>query len=364
MDIYSTYYLLAAVQELPLEHTFFKDRYFPTNQAMDIFGTSKVLADYKEGSRRMAPFVIPRIGSLSVGREGFSTYELEPGNICLSMPLTLDQIKNRNFGESLMSTATPAERARLLQVNDLAELSARISRREEWLAVQTMLNNGCTMRHETDVKDVYEDVPVYFYDGADNPAKFTPTAKWEHSKLVDGEWKKGNWYGDICAMAKMLTQKGRPAREVVMSSDVGEFLMEDPWVMYMLENRRVEMGRIAPEMLTEFVTSMGVFNFMGRKLELLVSDGTYEDDAGNDKPYMDAGSVIVTAPACGKGLYGGVTQLESDGEYHTYAGTRVPQHIFTIKPPTKETQLTAKPLFAPTRKNPWTTATNVLAGVA
>ena len=48
MDIYSTYYMLAAVNELPPEHTFFKRRYFPTNTAMDIFGTSKVLADYKD----------------------------------------------------------------------------------------------------------------------------------------------------------------------------------------------------------------------------------------------------------------------------------------------------------------------------
>lgn len=362
MDIYNTYYLLAAVEELPLEHTFFKDRYFPTNTAMDIFSTTKVLADYKEGGRKMAPFVLPRIGGVSVGREGFSTYELEPGNICLSMPLTLDQLKNRNFGESLMSTATPAERARLLQVHDLAELSARISRREEWLAVQTMLNNGCVMRHETDVKDVYEDVPVTFYDGKSNPAKFTPTGKWEHSKMVNGEWVLGNWYGDICAMVKMLTQKGRPARDLIVASDVGEFLLEDPWVIAMLDNRRVEMGRIAPEELTEFVTSLGVFNFKGRKLELLVSDGTYEDDDGKDKPYMDPGSVLVSAPACGTGMYGGVTQLEADGEYHTYAGMRVPQHIFTMKPPVKETQLTAKPLFAPKRKNPWSSATNVLEG--
>ncbi len=171
-----------------------------------------------------------------------------------------------------------------------------------------------------------------------------------------------NWYFDICAMIKMLTQKGRPAREVIVSNDVGEFLMADPWMIAMLDNRRIEMGRIAPEALTEFVTSLGVINFMGRKLELLVSDGTYEDDEGKDQPLMEAESVIVTAPGCGKGLYGGVTQLEADGEFHTYAGMRVPQHIFTMKPPVKETQLTAKPLFAPVRKNPWTSATKVLSG--
>lgn len=72
MDIYSTYYMLAAVKELPPEHTFFKRRYFPTNETMDVFGTTKVLADYAEGSQRRAPFVLPRIGSVSIAREGYS----------------------------------------------------------------------------------------------------------------------------------------------------------------------------------------------------------------------------------------------------------------------------------------------------
>ena len=76
--------------------------------------------------------------------------------------------------------------------------------------------------------------------------------------------------------------------------------------------------------------------------------------------YLDADSVIVTAPACGKGLYGAITQLETDGEYHTYAGKRVPQHLFTIKPPVKETQVAASPLMVPKRKNPWCAAKKVL----
>lgn len=362
MDIYDTLYMLAVVEKLPLEHTFFRNRYFPTNTAMDIFGTAKVLADYKEGHRRMAPFVLPRVGAISIGRDGFSTYELEPGNICVSMPLTADQLNRRGFGESIMSTMTPADRARQMQVHDLAELSARISRREEWLAVQTILNNGCVMRHETGVKDVYNDVPVTFYDGKENPAEYKVTDGWTHSEYKNNGWVLGSWYSDICAMIKKLTQNGRPAREIVVSPDVGEFIMEDPWVVAMLDNRRVEMGHIAPEELTEFVTSLGVFNFMGRNMELLVSDGTYEDDDGTDKPFMDKESVIVIAPNCGKGLYGGVTQLETDGEFHTYAGMRVPQHIFTIKPPVKETQLTSKPLFVPLRKNPWTVAKKVLTG--
>ena len=56
MNIYDTLYMLAALEELTPEPTWFKRRYFPTDLAMDVFGTSKVLADYKEGNHKAAPF--------------------------------------------------------------------------------------------------------------------------------------------------------------------------------------------------------------------------------------------------------------------------------------------------------------------
>ena len=58
MNIYDTLYMLAAVEELAPEPTFFKRRYFPTDMDLDVFGTSKVLADYKEGNRKAAPCII------------------------------------------------------------------------------------------------------------------------------------------------------------------------------------------------------------------------------------------------------------------------------------------------------------------
>lgn len=360
MNIYDTIYMLAAIEELPLEHTFFKSRYFPTDDLMDVFNTSKVLADYKEGGRKKAPFVVPRIGSLPVGRDGFKTYELEPAYIGLSMPLTIDQLKKRGFGESLMSGMTPEDRAKRLQLHDMEELSARISRTEEWMACQTMLNNGCTMRHETDVKEVYEDVEVKFYDEATNPALYTPTASWTHSTVAaNGKITVGSWYEDIYKMLARQKRRGMPATDLLVASDVGAFLMEDPWIIRMLDNRRVEMGRIQPTELTEYVTHLGAFNFKGRLLDILVSDGGYEDEDGTDKAYLDDGSVIVTAPDVGRGLYGAITQLEADGEYHTYPGKRVPQHIFTVKPPVKETQVASSPLMVPKRKNPWCVAKKV-----
>ncbi len=342
MDIYSTYYMLAALEELAPEPTWFKRRYFPTDMDMDVFGTSKVLSDYKESNRKAAPFVLPRVGPLPVGRSGFSTYELEPGNISISKPLTIDQLNKRGFGESLFSTATPEMRARMLLMGDLSDLSARVTRREEWLACETMLNNGCVMRHQTDDPEIYEDIPVQFYDGTNNPALFTPAAKWTHGK---DEHTPGNWYWDVIQMIKMLTHRGKPATDLVVSNDVGNFLMEDPWIQYMMDNRRANYGAINPEELTEYVISLGRFNFGGRKLEIFVNDGTFEDQTGKDTPFLTEGSALVTAPNCGKGLYGAVTQKEMDNKWHTHAGTRVPNYLSTIVPPMDETVVSSRPLL-------------------
>ncbi len=356
MDIYDTLYMLAAIEELTPEPTFFKRRYFPTDLSSDVFGTSKVLADYKEGSRKAAPFVVPRIGALPVGRSGYSTYELEPGNIAISKPLTIDQLTRRGFGESIMSTVTPEMRARRLLMGDLHDLSARVSRTEEWLACETLLNNGCVMRHQTDDPDIYEDVPVKFYDGENNPALFTPAAKWEHGK---DEHTPGNGYQDIVQMVKMLTRRGKAATDLVVSNDVGNFLMEDPWVQYMMDNRRADFGAVNPDAMTEYVTSLGRFNFGGRRLEIFVNDGTFEDQYGKDTPFLQEGSAIVTAPNCGKGLYGAVTQKEMDNQWHTHAGTRVPNRLSTIKPPADETIVSCRPLFVPKAVSPWTAAKKV-----
>lgn len=360
MNIYDTAYMLAAVEQLDPEPNFFKNRYFPTDVGMDVFSTSKVLADYKEGSHKAAPFVMPRIGALPVGRGGFSTYELEPGNIAISKPLTIDQLKKRGFGESLMSRATPAERARRLLMGDLSDLSARITRREEWLACDTMLNNGTVMRHQSDNPEVYEDVPVKFYDGDSNPGQFIPSAVWSHSKKnADGTWEMGSWYLDVCFMIKMLVMHGRPATDLLLANDVGNFIQEDAWVLEMMDNRRAEYGAINPEALTEYVTSLGSFNFRGRRLNILVNDGTFEDEKGNETPFLEDGSAIVTSPNSGRGLYGAVTQKEMDMKWHTYSGVRVPNYISTIKPPADETVLSCRPLYVPCALTPWISAKKV-----
>ena len=54
-DIFDTYYMAGMVQEIVPVQSFFRDRYFPTNAATDIFNANKVLVEYRDRDRAMAP---------------------------------------------------------------------------------------------------------------------------------------------------------------------------------------------------------------------------------------------------------------------------------------------------------------------
>ena len=51
-NFYDTHTLLASVRQLPPLHTFLLDRYFPTNEATDVFATNDVLVEYKKGTKK------------------------------------------------------------------------------------------------------------------------------------------------------------------------------------------------------------------------------------------------------------------------------------------------------------------------
>ena len=51
-NIYDTHTLLMAVESLSPVSSFLRDRYFPTNEATDVFSTTDVLVEYKDGRCR------------------------------------------------------------------------------------------------------------------------------------------------------------------------------------------------------------------------------------------------------------------------------------------------------------------------
>lgn len=349
LDIFSTYYMAGMVQEIVPQARFFRDRYFPTS-AEDIFNADKVLVEYQAGDQKLAPFVNERAGDIAIAREGYQVHEFTPPRIAPSRLMTLDDLKKRGFGEAVLSTSTPAERARKLQIRDLADLDARIARREEWMCAQVMINNGVQCVEYID--DIANGVTknIYYYDiSGTNPATYTITDEWDDN---------GDMWADVENMCIMLAQRGLPAADLVVGSDVEPVILADQKVQKFLDNRRFELGGIDPEILAPGVSKLGVLNFGGFRLNVIVCYETY-DAAGTPTAYFPEKSALVTAPGCGHLMYGAVTQME-DKEFETFAMARVPKLVVVEEKDMRKLRLTSRPLPAPLHNAPWIYATNAV----
>lgn len=349
LDIYSTHTLLLAVEQLTPPTTFLRDRYFPTNEATDIFSSDDVLMEYRDGDRKVAPFVAPSKGGVTMLRHGHYMERYTPPRIAPERVLTIDELKKRGFGEALFTQLTPAQRQLTMILKDISELDAMITRREELMAAETMLTNGCIMRHIADDHTKTDDMEIRFYDGESNPAAYTPSVKWgqEGAKIVD----------DIHVMIRMLTSRGLPATDLVVAPDVASIMLNDAEILKLLDIRNYNIGAVDPIALPNGVARIMRLNVYGRTIDVFCYDEQYENENGEMTPYIGDGQVILTAPNAGRTLRGAVSQVEqSDGQVYTHVGARVPKYVSDAKGNTRTITLTACPLMVPNQKNPWVSA--------
>lgn len=355
LNFFQTYTLMSIMEEQTPAVGFFRDRYFPTG-AGDIFKADKVLTEYRDGDRKMAAFVAPRVGDIPVDRNGYEVHEYQPAYIGLSRVLTLDDLAKRGFGEAIYSEASAQERAARIMAKDLVDLENRITRREEWMAVQTIINNGCTMQEYIDSKTTGETNIVKFYDGDSSDHTYTTSILWDA--------ENGDAYGDIKAMARKLSARGLPVADLVLGSDAYEAFLDDERIKTMMDRRIGFNDTVISEELTKYdgVTYIGTFNFGGFRLATFVADETYVDNDGKTQSYFPAKSAMVSAPNCGHMMYGQITQIDYGAtDFASYAASRVPKTFVDQNKDIRKLRLAARPLAAPLQKSPYTYAANVVS---
>lgn len=348
-------YILAAIMEEHVPNTFFfRDRYFPTGDN-DVFAADKVLTEYRKGDRRMAAFVSERVGDIPMGRIGYEIHELQPAYIGVSRLLTLDDLKKRGFGEALYAVSTPAERAARLLRDDMGDMDLRIRRREEWMAVQTMLNNECTMQTFIDDKTKGEKLHVQFFDGSASEHIYTPAKPWTSFAEMRA---------DVIAMCRMLSYRGLPVTDLLLGTDTADAILQFEDLQRLLDkNSGIAIGSIR-EQLTAYtgVVLLGVLNFGGFQLNLISVDESYMDDDGANKPYFPKTGAMVTAPACGHFMYGQITQIDYGSTVPiSHPGVRVPKFTLDQDNDMRKLRLATRPLAAPKNYCPYIYAADVVS---
>lgn len=353
LNFFDNVVLQAVSEEVVPKASFFKDRYFKTG-AGDIFKADKVLTEYRKGDRKMAAFVAPRAGDIPVARRGYEVHEYQPAYIAPSRLLTVDELKVRGFGEALYPGFDEAQRAARLLADDMTDMENRISRREEWMAAQTMINNGCIMQEYIDDKTKGNELIVKFYDGTSNHI-YTPSKKWNE--------EGGDFWGDVKAMCRMLSSRGLSAADLVLGTDAADYALEDEKTARQLDkNSGIIVGEVRQQLTAyDGVVFMGVLNFGGFMLNVFSVDETYTDESNTTQKYFPATSAMVTAPDCGHLMYGKITQIDYGmQDYTTYAARRVAKLVIDQEHDIRKLRLACRPLAAPRNYCPYIYAANVV----
>lgn len=345
---YDTITLLAALEITPKFKSFLKDRYFPTDPSTDIFPTEKVLIEILQGRRRLAPVVMPRKGGVSVERESATMREYVPPTVAPQRPITMDDLNTRLFGETLFGDKTPAQREAELMGRDLSDLTNMIVGREEYIAAQTLQNNGCILRQYADVygSSDYEEWEVRFYEDGNNTGRYVPATSWNGNGLF--------WLEDLGAMVRILKRQGNPAEDVLIGANAFESLLKNEEFKSIMDNRRIHLGEVDPTEGSDGAVFYGSVIVNGTRLNLIGYEEQYEDEVtGELKPFIDPDSVTVTAPGAGHGLYGAITQKEEDGQSYTYPSTLVPKVIVDQESDSTILKVRSRPIFAPKTTCSW-----------
>lgn len=352
-SIFSTAALVMAVRGIEPADSFLRDRYFQTGPA-DIFSTANVLVQYRDGDHSLAPFVTRYQNGAVYERPNVQMTAYEPPEIKPKRPMTLDDISKLGFGEAILGEYSPEERAALMAMDDINDLDRSITRTEEKMCADTMINNAVTVSVMGDDATNKVVDTINYFDGEANESVYTVGTKWD----AEG----ANILDDLAQMADMLTSNGLPAEDFVCSTDVAMAILKDATVQSILDNRRYEVGDVTPAVAAPGASIVARINVFGNPLNIIAYGQKYKDQAtGKLVPYIPSGTGIMTAPNAGRMLYGAVSQIDqADGEFHTYAMRRVPKYVANADDDVRTITLTSRPLPVPNNKNPWVSASSLL----
>lgn len=345
MDIYKPQFMMRMVEQMPPCHTFLKDTFFRRVQRVP---TESVMFDIVKRGRPMAPFVT-ELGETVLERDGYRTVEFTPPLVAPSRPLTGDDLKVRLPGEAVFSgSSTNKRRAEILQ-NDLIELDEAITRREEWLAAQTLFQGSVIMRGK----------------GVDKRIDYD----FENMKVVEEPWsdtKKSDPMRDLRRARKLAAQSGYSPNMMIADSDTVDYLIDNERVQKHLDNSGMRIGLIEPRFLESGAQYHGFLRQSG--LHIYSYDGEFVDNENENPDYPgvqpgDAGFIPKVYTLLPRGrvfvgsnriptrmLYGAVNHIVRIGDQQK---SRVPHSWYNDKGTVRFLEMCSRPLPCPLNVSAW-----------
>lgn len=329
------------VTRMPQVFTFFRTTFFKNVQT---FTTKSVDVDFKKGNRALAPFVHRKIGGKTIPNSGYQTKTYTPPLVAPNKITTVDDLLNRQPGESIYSGKSPAERAVEKLVQDFTELNEMIVRREEWMAAQAIFTGT---------------IPV-LGDGINEVIDFSFT----NTETISQAAKKwgadtADPIADLKRWRKQVQKTGFVNCNIcVMADDVATAFINNPKVQKLLDTKGYDLAVIKPKELPNGVTYIGTLHAEG--LDIYTYNEWYLDDwtnpeAPEQKPIVPDGTLALLSTTANYSMYyGAVTLLdEATKNFVTVEGARVPDSWIERNPSRRFLQLDSNPLPIPHEVDSW-----------
>lgn len=309
---YSTRTLLAPFESGPLVHTFLRDTFFGERQYPP---TSLIEFDFRRGRRKMAPFVAPLIGGKVMERQGYETRSYKAPRIAPVRALRTPDLEARLPGESIYSGQTEASRAAELLAEDSIFLDEAITRREEWMCRETLINGGIRVTAENGYQN-FINFLEYGLPSQNTSNHYPVTIKWDQANSVP--------LADLeAARLAMIRDSGIAPNVALFGSNAQQVFINNANVQKLLDNRRIELATIQPIIQDEAVVRF----MMVPGMECYSYAEYFEDDAGQLFPMIPPDFVLLLSTNVqNKIVYGAFTQLEDAKakRWVTYQAPRIP----------------------------------------
>ncbi len=243
VDLYKRRNMIRALEQMKPPKTFLLNTFFNFSSPTE-HTTDAIDIDIFDEKRRMAEFVEPHMEGKTVEKRGYKTRSYKPGYIKNKMITNAEDILKRPFGEGMIygTTKSPASYAAEQVGKDLLELRDMATRRMEWMASQ-VLQEGKVLISGDGVSTRYID----FGMKASHIITLTGTSLWTNAA--------SNPLNDVRGWKRTLVKEsGVTPNILVMGSEVMDAFINNSNVQTLLDNRRIEMGTVAPRDLGTGVT--------------------------------------------------------------------------------------------------------------
>ena len=340
ISIYDPRSMAAALKQMPPARSFLKQLFF--GGASKTHTTESFDVDIQTEGRRAAEFSNPKGPGKAVDRTGFSTETFRPPMVAPKMSITVEDMQTRLPGEHIYAEKDPDSRAAELLGGDIALLDSMIVRREEIMARDALVDGEIVCTGD----DYAQTITFPARDASLTIGTLAAAKRWD-AGTSDPIRDIRDWRRAIDALT------GLSADKLILGSTALDALLANTSVQTLLDNRRMDMGQLAPGLLNGGATYYGRLGG--------VDIWGYDELDADGNPLVSVKSALLgcTAARC-EMHYGPVGVASGDGNAARITlvpAARVPESWVEREPAVRWVKISSRPLPVPIQNNAFLTAT-------